>query len=101
MTEFAALTAKTYSCYLLDDADKNKKVKGNKKCVIKQNLNCLEAILLENEMNYQDKNKLDVEMLRKNHKQFIKNNRLISRLPQRFEREKHIMYSLKKLIKLH
>ena len=50
MTEFAALTAKTYSCYLLDDADKNKKVKGNKKCVIKQNLNCLEAILLENEL---------------------------------------------------
>ena len=34
MKEFAALRPKIYS-YLTDDNDKNKKVKGTKKCVIK------------------------------------------------------------------
>ena len=46
ITEFAALRAKAYS-YLDDDANKHKKSKGTKRCVIKQKLifqnfkNCL------------------------------------------------------------
>ena len=34
MTEFAALRPKTYS-YLINDANRDKKAKGTKKCVIK------------------------------------------------------------------
>ena len=37
MTEFVALRSKTYS-YLMDDGGSDKKVKGTKKCVIKQRL---------------------------------------------------------------
>ena len=35
MKEFVGLRAKTYS-YLIDDDSEHKKVKGTKKCVIKQ-----------------------------------------------------------------
>ena len=35
MTEFASLTPKTYTYYLLPDSDKNQKAKAAKKCVIK------------------------------------------------------------------
>ena len=37
----------------------------------------LEATQLENKTNQLEKNKLDPESLRKNHKDFIKNNKLI------------------------
>ena len=36
-TEFAALKPKTYS-YFTDDSDKNKKVRGPKKCVVERKL---------------------------------------------------------------
>ena len=38
MTKFLGLRAKTYS-YLIDDDSKDKKAKGTKKCVSKENLN--------------------------------------------------------------
>ena len=38
MKEFAALRAKRYSC-LTENNDEDKKAKGTKKCVIKENLN--------------------------------------------------------------
>ena len=37
----------------------------------------LEATQLENKTNQLEKNKLDTESLRGNHKEFIKNNKLI------------------------
>ena len=46
---------------------KRKKKKGTKKCVIKRKLkfeknkNCLEATQLENEINYLEKNKIDID----------------------------------------
>ena len=48
MTKFGALSPKTYS-YLTDNSNKNWKVKGTKKCLIKRELKfedykiCLEA----------------------------------------------------------
>ena len=56
VTEFAALRPKPFSC-LTDDSDKNEKIKGIKKCVIKQKLkfedykNCLEATQIENNIS--------------------------------------------------
>ena len=55
---FVGLRAKTY-IYLIDDSNEDKKAKGRKKFVIKRKLKtCLEAIQLDNEINYLEKKKL-------------------------------------------
>ena len=58
MTKFVGLRAKTYS-YLIDDGSADKKAKGTKGKLKSENYkNCLEAIQLENRINYLEKNKL-------------------------------------------
>ena len=47
--------------------------------------NCFEATQLENKINHLEKTKIDEVSL----KQFIKNNKLISKTQQRFKSEKH------------
>ena len=82
MTGFYALRPKAYSC-LTNDNDENKKQKSIKKCIIKQKPNfeyyehVLQTTQLENEVKYQEKNKLDMNSLRENHKEFIKNKKII------------------------
>ena len=64
------LRAKSYS-YLLDDGGENEKAKGSKKCVIKRKLkfenykNCLRATQLENKINHLEKNKINIDSLKK------------------------------------
>ena len=71
------MQAKT-NCFLIGHGDENKKGKGTNKRVIKQKLtfedykDCLEAIQLENEINYLEKNKPDMDSLRENHKELLK-----------------------------
>ena len=66
MKEFLGLRAKTYNC-LKDNSDRDKKVKGTKRSVLKKSLkfqnykNCLEAAQIENEINHLEKNKIDVD----------------------------------------
>ena len=68
--KFVRPRAKTYS-YLIDDGSEDKKVIGTKKCVIKRKLkfvnykNCLEPTQLENKINYIEKNKNDIDSLKK------------------------------------
>ena len=70
MTKFVGLRAKTYS-YLIDDGSEDKKAKGTKKCVIKRKLkfenykNCLEATQLDNKIKYLEKNKINIDSLKK------------------------------------
>ena len=72
-TKVVGLRAKTYS-YLIDDSTEDKK--GTKKGVIKRKLkfenyeNCLEATQLENQKNYLEKNKINMDSL----KNIIKNS---------------------------
>ena len=79
---FCCTETETYS-YLIDDSDENKKGKGTKNCVVKRKLkfedykHCLQATELENKINHVEKNNLNVDNLQKNHKRFIKNNKLI------------------------
>ena len=60
--------------YLKDNNDEDKKAKDTKKCVIKRKLkfenykNCLEATQLDNKIKYLEKNKIDIDSLKKNHK---------------------------------
>ena len=75
--EFVGLRAKTYG-YLKDNNDEDKKAKGTKKCVIKRKLkfqnykNCLEAAQIENKIIHEEKNKVDVDSLKEDQKEFIK-----------------------------
>ena len=68
MTKFVGLRAKASNC-LIDNGSDDKKAKDTKKFVIKIKLksgnyrNCLEAIQLENKMNYLKKIKLTLMML--------------------------------------
>ena len=70
MSKVVGLRAKTYS-YLIDDGSEDKKAKGTKACVIKIKLkfenykNCLEATQLENKGNYLEKNKINIDSLKK------------------------------------
>ena len=70
MTKFVQLRAKTYS-YLMDSHSKDENTKGTKKCVIKRKpkfenyKNCLEATLLQNEINYLKKNKINRDSLKR------------------------------------
>ena len=64
------------------------KPKGTKKCVMKQKLkfenykNCLGANQSENKLNCLEKNEINIYCLKKDHKEFIKNNRLILKTQQ-------------------
>ena len=92
MAKFVGLRAKTYG-YLIDNGNEDK-AKGTKNCVIKRKLkfenykNCLEATQPENEMNYQEKNKIDLDCI----KEFIKNNKSTFKIQQRFKSERHNVF---------
>ena len=94
MTKFVGLRAKTYS-YLMDDNNEDTKAKSTKKCVIKIKLkfgnykNCLEATQLVNKINYLEKNKIDMDSI----KEFIKNNKSILKIQQRFKKERHNVFT--------
>ena len=74
------------------------------KCVIKRKRkfesykNCLEATQLYDKINYIEKNKTDIDGIKENHKEVIKNNKSILITQQRFKKERHNVL-LKKLIR--
>ena len=95
MTKFVGLRAKTYS-YLIDGGVEDKKAKGTKKCVIKSNFTnfqnyktCLQAIQLENKINFLEKNKIEIDSI----KEFIKSNKSILKIQQSFKRERHNVFT--------
>ena len=70
MIKFIELRTKS-SIYLIDDGSEDKKAKITKKCAIKiktkfENYrNCLESTQIENKMNYLEKNKTDINSIKK------------------------------------
>ena len=104
MEEFFRLRAKTYS-YLKGNNDEDKKAKGTKKGITKRKLkfqyykNCLKAAQVEKKINYLRKKKNDVDSLKEDQKEFVKNNKLISKTQQRFKSEKQNVL-MKKLTRL-
>ena len=93
MTKFFGLRAKTYS-YLIDDGNEDKKA-VTKKCVIKRKLkfenykNCLEVTQLENKIIYLEKNKTDIDSIKK----CIKINKSILKIQQRFKCERYNVFN--------
>ena len=96
--ELAALRAKTYS-YLIDEGSQDKKAKCTKMCDIKTKLkfenhkNCLEATQLVNKINHLEKNRIDIDSTKKNHKEFIKNNKLILQTQHIFKSKRHNVFT--------
>ena len=78
---------------------KIKKVKGTKTSVIKRKLNVqnyknsLEATQLQNKINYLEKNKININSLKKHHKQLIRNNKSILKTQQRFKSVRHNVFT--------
>ena len=74
---------------------KIKQQKAHKKCVIKKNIkfeiyeNCLEATQIEDKINNIAKYKIDIDSLKTDQKEFIKNNKLIWKIQQSFKSERH------------
>ena len=80
MTEFPTLRSKSHS-YQTDDSYQNKKAKGTEKCAIKRNLKFKDhkkklSRSKSTVKKHLEKNKLDTDSLRENHKKFIKSNAL-------------------------
>ena len=77
MTKFVDRRATIYS-YLINDSSENKKAKGTKKCVVKRELkfenykSCLKATQLASKIKHLEKNKIDADGIKENHKEFIK-----------------------------
>ena len=100
MTKFFRLRAKTFS-YLIDDGSEDNKAKRRKMCVTKRKLkfenykNCLEAAQLEKiiKNNYLANNEIDMNSIKKNHKEFIRNNKSILKIQQRFKSESHNVFT--------
>ena len=82
MKEFVGLRAKTYS-YLKSKNDEDKKAKGTKRCVIKSKLkfqdykDFLEATQTDRKIEYLEKKKINVDSLKEDQKEFLKNSKLI------------------------
>ena len=55
--------------------------------------NCLEAAQVENKTNHLEKNQIDVDSLKEDLKEFIKNNKLILKTQQWFRSEKHNVFT--------
>ena len=64
-----------------------------KKLEFEDHKNCLEVTQLENEINQLEKSKIDIDSRKENHKEFIKNNKLVLKLQQRFRSEKHNVFT--------
>ena len=84
---------------------KVKRQKTQKKCVIKRKpkfedyKNCLEATQTENKINHLEKSKIDVDSLKEDQKEFMKNNKLLLKHSKDLK-VKERMFLLKKLTRL-
>ena len=93
MTKFVGLRVKTYS-YFTDDGSEDKKAKGTKKCVVKRKVKfenykiCLQATQFEKKINHLEKNEIDMDIIKKNNKKLIRNNKIILKTQQRFKSER-------------
>ena len=93
------LDGKTMTKFVMNDSSEDKKAKGTKTSVIKRKLkfenykNCLEATQLENKTNCQEKNQIDKDNLKKNHEDFIRNNKSTLKAQKRLTRERHNVFT--------
>ena len=75
----------------------NIKSKRHKRRVIKKLKfkYCIEAAQIENKENYLEKNKIDVDSLKEDHKEFVKSNKLMLKTQRTFRSKKHNIFNEK------
>ena len=56
---------------------------------------CLEATQLENIINHLENIKADIDSIKQDHKEFIRNNKLILKIQQRFNSERYNVFTPK------
>ena len=77
----------------------HKKAKGTKKFAIKRILKfenykiCLETTQVDNKTNYLEKIEIKADNLKKDCKEFMKNNKLILKTQQKFKSERHNVFT--------
>ena len=64
-----------------------------KKLKLEDYENCLEATQLENKINHLEKDEIDINSLKKNLKELIKNNKLILKTQKGFKGERHSIFT--------
>ena len=69
-----------------------KSVSKKRKFKFKNYKSCLEAAQLENKINHLEK-KIDIDRIKENLKEFIKNNKSMLKTQQRFKNEKHNFFT--------
>ena len=77
---------------------KIKKQKKQKKVCHKKNKfenykNCLEATELKNKIKYLEQNEIIIDSLKKDHKGFIRNNKIVLKIQQRFKSERYELFT--------
>ena len=98
MMEFVTLRPKGYNC-LINDGDENKKGKLTKKCIMKKNLYSKIIKLSRSKSIWKlnkpprKKNYIEVDGLRKDHIENVKNNRLMLKPLPRFGNEKDNVFT--------
>ena len=53
----------------------------------------METTQLDYKTNYLEKNKIDIDILKKDHQEFIKNNKLILKTQQRFKSQRNNLFN--------
>ena len=97
MKELVGLCPEIYSC-LNDSDDECKKAKGTNNCVVKTKLKfqdyekCLKASQIINTVNYLEKKGINIDSLKEDKKQFIKNE-LLLKSQQGFKSERHNVFT--------
>ena len=94
LNKIFGLGAITYN-YLIGYSIEDKETKSTKECVIKKTKfgnykNCLDATQLENNVNHLEKYKIHIDSLKKDHKEFIRNSKLMKEIQKRFKSERHV-----------
>ena len=72
---------------------KGKKIATKRKLKLEDCKHYLEVTQLENEINQLEKDNCDVDSLRKNHKEFIRNSKLTLKSQRRYRREKNNLFT--------
>ena len=96
MKEFGGLRAKNIAI-CKTTMMKIKKENDTEECLIKRNLkfqgykNC--AAETEKKINYSEKYKFDVDSLKEDQKELVKNNKLILKTQQKFKSERHNVFT--------
>ena len=62
---------------------------NRKKLKLEYYNNCFQASQLEHKIKYLEKSEVDVKILKKKYKHFIKNNKMIIKIQKRFKGKRH------------